>query len=297
VPFTGHWPFFDDGAYQGRRDLYRYAAIGPLTRHAEDLMPTLRALAGPDGFDQTTSPMPLGDERKVSWKGRKVLLLANPRIRGASRTTPELVEAARNAAEVLRHHGAEIVEADEALFVDAFNIWAATLDSLDAPKLHLFIGGGKKPKLTRELVSWMLGKPNVTLPALEYCLAEGLFTLVKKEQYVEKGRALKARVDELLGEDGVILMPTHPRVAPKHNAPMLRPLDHAYTGIFNILRYPVTTVPTGLDFYGLPMGVQIAAREGQDHVTIAAALRLEEALGGWQPAMEGKRLVPERAAS
>ena len=45
---------------------------------------------------------------------------------------------------------------------------------------------------------------------------------------------------------------------------------------------PVTSVPTGLNAAGLPTGVQVVGNEGNDHLTIAAAVALEEALGGWQ---------------
>ena len=36
-------------------------AVGPLARRAEDLMPVLRAIAGPDGVDPLTREVELGD--------------------------------------------------------------------------------------------------------------------------------------------------------------------------------------------------------------------------------------------
>jgi fatty acid amide hydrolase 2 len=50
---------------------------------------------------------------------------------------------------------------------------------------------------------------------------------------------------------------------------------------FNLLGMPVTQVPLGLNKRGLPLGVQVAATHANDHLTIAAALELERALGGW----------------
>ena len=44
---------------------------------------------------------------------------------------------------------------------------------------------------------------------------------------------------------------------------------------------PGTVVPMGFDARGLPTSVQILGAQGRDHVTIAAALALEEAHGGW----------------
>jgi fatty acid amide hydrolase 2 len=51
---------------------------------------------------------------------------------------------------------------------------------------------------------------------------------------------------------------------------------------FNLLGLPVTQVPLGLsERSGLPLGVQVAAAPRGDHLTIAAALELERAAGGW----------------
>jgi fatty acid amide hydrolase 2 len=49
------------------------------------------------------------------------------------------------------------------------------------------------------------------------------------------------------------------------------------------MEYAVTEVPLGLDGEGLPLGVQVAAPPGNDHKTIAVALELERAFGGWVP--------------
>jgi fatty acid amide hydrolase 2 len=53
--------------------------------------------------------------------------------------------------------------------------------------------------------------------------------------------------------------------------------------VFNLLGLPVTEVPLGLNLKGLPLGVQVAAADGNDHLTIAAALALERRFGGWVP--------------
>jgi fatty acid amide hydrolase 2 len=53
--------------------------------------------------------------------------------------------------------------------------------------------------------------------------------------------------------------------------------------VFNLTGLPVTQVPLGLNEKGLPLGVQVAARVGNDHLTIAVALELERVFGGWTP--------------
>jgi fatty acid amide hydrolase 2 len=100
-------------------------------------------------------------------------------------------------------------------------------------------------------------------------------------RYAERGARLLAQLDDLLGEDGVILYPSGRSVAPRHGP--AAPLNFRFYGIFNPLELPVTQVPLGLSAEGLPLGVQVVAGRGRDHLTIAAALELERALGGWVP--------------
>jgi fatty acid amide hydrolase 2 len=100
---------------------------------------------------------------------------------------------------------------------------------------------------------------------------------------VEQGHALRAEVVERLGPRGVILYPPYAECAPRHFKPLWPPFNWVYTAIFNVLELPVTQVPLGLNGDGLPLGVQVAAGPGNDHIAIAVALELEKVFGGWVP--------------
>jgi fatty acid amide hydrolase 2 len=56
-----------------------------------------------------------------------------------------------------------------------------------------------------------------------------------------------------------------------------------YQGVFNVLELPATAIPLGLGRGGLPLGLQAVGPHCGDHLTIAVALALEDALGGWVP--------------
>jgi fatty acid amide hydrolase 2 len=94
--------------------------------------------------------------------------------------------------------------------------------------------------------------------------------------------ALEAEVAEAIG-DGVLLHPPFARVAPRHGATVGRPWILGPLAIFNLLGLPATAIPLGLNERGLPLGVQVAAARGADRLTVAAALELEQAFGGWVP--------------
>ena len=95
-------------------------------------------------------------------------------------------------------------------------------------------------------------------------------------------RSLETEISATI-EDGVLLHPPHPRVAPRHGWTVGRPWLLAPTALFNLLGMPATQVPLGLGRKGLPVGVQVAAGRDRDHVAIAVAIELERAFGGWVP--------------
>ncbi|MDF2698216.1 MAG: Glutamyl-tRNA(Gln) amidotransferase subunit [Labilithrix sp.] len=144
-------------------------------------------------------------------------------------------------------------------------------------------GGELRPLL--ELGKLALGRSSYTLPGLLLCLLERVPVLLgeRSRQSVALGRELRAELEGLLGHEGVILFPSYPTPAPKHHVPLLVPFKWIYTAIFNVMEMPVTQVPMGLDERGVPVGVQVAGANGQDTLTIAIALQLERAAGGWTP--------------
>jgi fatty acid amide hydrolase 2 len=124
-----------------------------------------------------------------------------------------------------------------------------------------------------------------TVPLAILLGAEALFARVpqrRARRTLAAGRALAREVAEAIG-DGVMLHPPHARVAPRHGRTVGRPWVITPTAVFNLAGAPVTQVPLGLNAEGLPLGVQVAAGRDRDHVTIAVALALERALGGWTP--------------
>ena len=83
----------------------------------------------------------------------------------------------------------------------------------------------------------------------------------------------------------MLLAPALPTPAPRHGETLLRLLDVSQTVFFNATALPATAVPLGLgEASRLPVGVQVVARRGDDHLTIGVAMRLAE-LGAarWEP--------------
>jgi fatty acid amide hydrolase 2 len=97
---------------------------------------------------------------------------------------------------------------------------------------------------------------------------------------VDSAQRAQDTLDDTLG-DGVLLYPPFPRLVPKHRHTIGQPWLATNTAIFNVYGLPATQVPLGIGEKGLPLGVQVVAAAGRDHVTVAVARELEELFGGW----------------
>ncbi len=104
VPLTG---VIDDEGQLGTLGDPR-TQVGPLARSAEDVALLLRIVAGPDGRDGGTAPVPLGDASEVDLRGLRVAVQT---ANGFAAATPETVAAVEAAAGALRAAGAAVEEA------------------------------------------------------------------------------------------------------------------------------------------------------------------------------------------
>jgi fatty acid amide hydrolase 2 len=275
VPITGHFPM---PAGEFRRTLF----VGPLARRAADLMPALRTIAGPDGEDPNTEPMPLGDPASVALRGLRVLvstqsstLPLRPVLRRAlEQAVAGLTDAGAEVEEVVLHHlrlglaqFAAVALSELDLFASWSDIAAPTDDGRHLPTA-------------------------VTAPARALRLIELAPVRFARTRGARRLADAARRVGDDLAEtigDGVLLYPPFPRLAPKHRTTLAQPWLATNTAIFNLFGLPVTQVPLGLTPERLPIGVQVVAAPGNDHVSIAVALELERAFGGWVHPDEAKR--------
>jgi fatty acid amide hydrolase 2 len=273
VPTTGMYPpsSVENGPLLG---------VGPLTRRAEDLIAVLRIIAGPDGSDPVARPLELGDPGSVSIEGLRVVVLEDTSVRPISR---ELRDARERAAGALAAAGARLQRVALASWRAALLPFLATLQAgAEQSTLDLLAEAGARPPTWRSLLRPGGPHTRATRLALLPELLPQSAGAAGRGRAVERGRALASELIDAIG-DGVLLHPAHPRVAPRHGRTVGRPWLLTPSAMFNLAGVPVTEVPLGLSAAGLPVGVQVAAGPGRDHVSIAVALELERTFGGWIP--------------
>ena len=112
------------------------------------------------------------------------------------------------------------------------------------------------------------------------------------KSYLDEGRGTSARsydaalatvrevqrdIGAVFGDADVILAPSAAGEAPSG---LHATGDPAFNRVWTLLQLPCLTVPAGVGPNGLPVGVQMAARVGQDALLLAAARALGAARGG-----------------
>ena len=169
----------------------------------------------------------------------------------------------------------------------ALEIYLAALgDGADTSLNQLLEDAGVQPRGARPWMDAVRGSGDHTMPILITLALERLnrhMPAGRTQKAIAAARSLRDEVGAILGDDAILLHQPHPRVAPRHGGTIGRAWVLTPAAVFNLLGLPVTQVPLGLNPRGLPLGVQVAAADGNDHLTIAAALALEQRFGGWVP--------------
>jgi Asp-tRNA(Asn)/Glu-tRNA(Gln) amidotransferase A subunit family amidase len=272
VPTTGNYP-------PTTGENARFLGIGPIARRAEDLIAVLRIIAGPDGQDRYARNVKLGDPGKVSLDGLRVILADHTTIRPISR---ELLDARERAAGALVAGGATVEHVSLRSWRGAVIPFLTTLKGCsERTTLELVAEAAAAPPAVVSLLR--PGGPHM-LPTKVTLLSDLVPRKAgsrSEQRLLARARSLAAELLETIG-DGVILHPAHPRVAPRHGGTLGRLWLLNSAAVFNLAGVPVTQVPLGRSRNGLPLGVQVAAGIDRDHVSIAVALYLERAFGGWR---------------
>ena len=276
VPNTDHFP--------AAKDSHGYMVIGPLCRRVGDVMPILRAIAGPDGQDPACQSMPLRDPGTVQIPSLRIFLWPGG---GALKVRPVMREAVDLCAAALRSEGARERTLSGHDLENGFVLWMSALQAANPDGYESVVAGEGGMSILRELLLYPLGRSSFVLPTLVTMLSESLVRRlpIGFSSFLARLDRLRDELDAQLGDDGVILHPPYSRPAPRHKLALLTPFDAECTALFNVLGYAVTVVPVGFDEEGLPVAVQVIARRGNDHLTLAAAAVIERHFGGWRRAM------------
>ena len=260
IPRTGHFP----GPGGTLDPIWQ---IGPLARSVEDLELALKIVSGVDGHDPAIVPVPLGETAAADLKKLRVAFHTD---NGIATPEPDVAEAVRKAATALTEAGVKVEEALPPGVGETFEIYRG-----------LFCAdGGAGLKSLIELAGTQEIHP-LLQQALEIQQQHGI-SMADYGVLVGRWDAFRSAMLGFMESYDAILSPVCSFAGMVHGSTYKRLPSFSYTMVHNLTGWPAAVVRATNSSTGLPVGVQIAAGPWQEHVALAIARRLEEALGGWQ---------------
>ncbi len=240
--------------------------VGPIARTAADAALILRAIAGRDAGDETSSEEPVTDYAKTLADTRlKRLRIGVPDRFFFDNVDAECLEAIRAALFLLRDMKAQVDEVSLPHAAEA----SAAVTAIMLPEALAYHRRwlAERPDDYGEDVRGRL-ELGLLYPAVTYVEAKRLRTLVSEEW-----RALVFDRFDLLA------VPTTPVAAP--------PLDDdglqttltlsRFTGAFNLTGLPAISIPCGFTSGGLPIGLQLVGRWWEEATVLRVAHAYQQA--------------------
>ncbi len=244
---------------------------GPLSRTVRDSALLLQALAGPDRRDPTSLREIPPDfvaalDREIS--GSRIAW--SPDF-GFADVDREVLEVTSTAAQVFEGLSCRVEESD-LVMAAPYDTFGAIIATHSYANLGTYLQT-HADQLT-EAALFLLER-GATVTAVEYARALGQIDL------------LKARMTDLFEEYELLLSPTACFTAfpygqfPGKWSPERAFPDQYWNGAFtlpiNVIGHPAATIPAGFSADGLPIGLHIVGRKGDEATVLAASAAFERA--------------------
>jgi Asp-tRNA(Asn)/Glu-tRNA(Gln) amidotransferase A subunit family amidase len=285
VPETGLWP---STRATGMFDL---SCVGPMGRYVEDLELLLGVIAGADGIDPLAPPVPVPAFGESNAPLRIGFYVDDPHtvptaatveavVRAAAAIGGEPIGSAGRAGDRIEALGRAIGSVEEIAPPPAAEANDVVFGAIGADGgTHIKEAAGDGPHTAR------------FQDFLDNALPREVPSAVEFEAQMRRLFDLRAAIRAHLAPYDVVVCPVAPGPAPRHGeAPAEGPGGTAegyswlnYASTYSVAGLPVAVVPAGEEA-ALPIGVQIVARPFREDVALAAARRVESALGGCRPA-------------
>jgi amidase len=291
VPYTGAFPIENTLDH-----------LGPITRTVRDAALMLGVLAGRDGLDprQRSDPAPGGYLAGLDdgVAGLRIAVVEEGfGIPGLSQ--PGVDEAVRAAVAALAAAGGDVSEISLPWHRDGLHVWnviatdGATNQMIDGNGYGMNASGLYDPELITHYAQGRRDHAAEMSESLKVTALLGRYAIDRYDgQHYAMARnlalELTAAYDAALAGADVLVMPTLPIVAstiPAADASREEKLARslgmiANTAPLDVSGHPATSVPAGLSD-GLPVGMMIVGRRGEDATCLRVAQAYESAVGGF----------------
>ena len=249
-----------------------FSQQGPLSRTVRDSALMLKVLAGHDRRDPLSLREEPPDFMAAVDRDISGLRIAWSPDYGFAAVDPEVLEATTSAAREFEQMGCHVEEPD--FVVDSpYTAYGPLYESnaYNSYSGYLEEYGDRMAGFTRQFIEW-----GSKVTVADYAKAQGLIA------------ELKAQMDDLFEEYDLLLSPTTSVTAipvdefPEEYAG--RPAyPHKYFGFhpftypINATGHPAASIPAGFSSEGMPIGLHIVGRKGDEETVLAASAAFERA--------------------
>ncbi|MCK4962672.1 MAG: hypothetical protein KAS19_09300, partial [Anaerolineales bacterium] len=245
------------------------SCLDPITRNVRDTALMLNVMAGPDGLDYSCiRTAPPDFFKAVDGKLGKLRIAWSPDLRYGVKVDPEVKSAVEVAARVFAGMGHEVEEAAPDTG-EPFDLW----DVLLAAQNDLYLDFALD-KHADELMDY-------TRLALECARGLGGMEVARTWMQIERVRGI---MRDFFEKYDLLLTPTTAVTAPpvgkrgRGRGRGFMDWDFIpFTSVFNLTGNPAASVPCGFSAEGLPIGLQIIGRFGDEVTVLQASAAFEEA--------------------
>ena len=228
--------------------------VGIITRTVEDAALLLQTTAGYDPTDPGCTNTPCADYLDACNGSVAGLRIGLPRTFFFDRADPEILAATETVIRFLEKSGVQLVDIDMPDMSHCRTV-SLTVQMPEALSFHMPYLDEHGDRYSADFRAGL---------ALGQCILAEHYVRAKRmiARYRQQTAALFENID-------VILTPTTPVVAPKTGTVKVTidGVDEAignaitrYTTFFNMSGHPAISVPCGMHFTGLPMGIQLVGR-------------------------------------
>ncbi|XP_031617820.1 fatty-acid amide hydrolase 2 isoform X5 [Contarinia nasturtii] len=254
-----------------------FFTIAPMTRYASDLPLLLKCVNDPNGRKLLL-------DKHVDISTIKFFYMNND---GPSGTTRRLSKDIKSTIDdVASHFNANKVKINGLKW--ALEISMSAMLRIKNVETIYYEGEDGEPRkhMGKETLKYFLGMSDSIFPSVLVGPLQQVMHWLPESRHRKLANIaenLKHQFQELLGTNGVFLYPTFPTTAHRHYQIYHKLVDTGYMMVFNTIGLPVTNCMVRLDRHKLPIGLQVVANPGQDHLALAVAQAIEEQFGGWVP--------------
>jgi len=259
LPRTGHVP--PAGGWIA--DLWQ---TGPMARHTEDLVLAVQLLAGEDGFDISSAPVPLLQAER-SQETRVAFFTYN----GTARCTPEVENAILRCADFMSQSGMIVEERTPPFLEQTLELELSLLGADGGDAIDAYLNAHGSTRIHPLLQGF--------LDRLRPFRATASQLSTRWAQWDEYRNSMARFFQQF---DAIICpVYTQPALAHGDSLKAANFEGFSYTMAWNLAGAPAATVRCA-ECKGLPINVQVVTKPWRDLLALDICQVIEQEFGGWQ---------------